>query len=158
MIPEELKQRLTARIAHAEHPREEAIDVMLAFQRHYGYMSDEAMREAGAMLGMTPLELEEIATFYDFIYRRPVGKYVIRVCDSAVCWMHGHERVVDYLSRTLAIGMGETTPDGLFTLLPVVCIGYCDRSPAMLVNEKVYGHLTPEKIDEILRKHRTDHS
>ncbi|MCE5244145.1 MAG: NADH-quinone oxidoreductase subunit NuoE [Syntrophobacteraceae bacterium] len=156
MIPEPLREKLADRIARAEDAREQAVDVMFEIQNHYGYMTDEAMREASALLGMTTLELEELATFYDHIYRSPVGRYVIRVCDSTICWMEGHERVVDYISSLLGIRMGGTSADGLFTLLPVVCIGYCDRSPAMTVNERVYGRLTPERIDEILRQLRDE--
>ena len=156
MLPKDLKDRLEAEIMHVEHPRELAVDVMFAIQDHYGYLSDEALAEAAALLGMTPLELDELATFYTFTFREPVGKYVIYVCDSVVCWMNGYESVRDYLSRTLGVGLGETTADGLFTLLPVCCIGYCDRSPAMLVNRRVYGELTPEKIDGILEKLRGD--
>ena len=156
MLPKELKDRLEAEIVHVEHPRELAVDVMFAIQDHYGYLSDEALAEAAALLGMTPLELDELATFYTFTFREPVGKYVIHVCDSVVCWMNGYESVRDYLSRTLGVGLGETTADGLFTLLPVCCIGYCDRSPAMLVNRRVHGELTPEKIDGILEKCRSE--
>ena len=152
MVPRELKESLTKMIAGAEHPRELAIDVMFALQDHYGYLSDEAVEEAGELLGLSPLEVEEIATFYTFLYREPVGKYVIHICDSVVCWLLGEETIAAHLSRKLGIGMGETTPDGLFTLLPVCCIGYCDRAPAILVNRKVYGELTLEKIDEILEK------
>jgi NADH-quinone oxidoreductase subunit E len=154
MLPEEIKKRLYAEIRNVEHPRELAVDVMFAVQDHYGYLSDEALDEAAALLGMTALELDELATFYTFTFREPVGKYVIHVCDSVVCWMNGFETVKNYLCRTLGIDAGGTTSDGLFTLLPVCCIGYCDRSPAMLVNRRVYGNLTPEKIDEILEKCR----
>lgn len=154
MLPKELKERLEAEIRQVEHPRELAVDVMFAVQEHYGYLSDAALAEAAALLGMTPLELDELATFYTFTFREPVGKYVIHVCDSVVCWMNGYASVRDYLCRRLEIGMGETTADGLFTLLPVCCIGYCDRSPAMLVNRRVHGELTPEKIDGILAKLR----
>ena len=156
MLPKELKDRLEAEIRNVEHPRELAVDVMFAVQEHYGYLSDAALAEAAALLGMTPLELDELATFYTFTFREPVGKYVIHVCDSVVCWMNGYASVRDYLCRRLAIGMGETTADGLFTLLPVCCIGYCDRSPAMLVNRRVHGELTPEKIDGILEKLRAE--
>lgn len=152
MLPEALKTQLQTMIAHSDHPPEKAIDVMFSLQDHYGYMTDEAMEEAAELLGMSTLELEEIATFYDFIYREPVGKYVIHVCDSSICWMHGHESVMQYISRKLDVTLGGTTADGLFSLLPVVCIGYCDRAPAMLINRKVYGRLTPEKIDRILDK------
>ena len=132
MLPTELLSTLQAQIAKAEQPRELAVDVMFVLQNHYGYLSDEALEEGAGLLGMTPLELEEIATFYDFIYREPVGKFVIHVCDGVVCWMNGLQSVVDYLYQKLGIRLGETTEDGLFTLLPTACIGYCDLSPASI--------------------------
>ena len=152
MLPNELKKSLAKQIAHADHPREMVVDVMLALQEHYGFLSDDAVEAVATLLGMSPLEVEELATFYTFIYREPVGKYVIHVCDSVICWMDGFESIQDYLCRKLDIAVGDTSADGLFTLLPVCCIGYCDLSPAMLINRKVYGHLTPEKIDTILEK------
>ncbi len=154
MLPKELKERLEAEIREVEHPRELAVDVMFAVQEHYGYLHDEALAEAAALLAMTPLELDELATFYTFTFREPVGKHVIHVCDSLVCWMNGGVPVLDHLSRRLGIGPGETTADGMFTLLSVCCIGYCDRSPAMLVDRRVHGELTPEKIDGILERLR----
>jgi NADH-quinone oxidoreductase subunit E len=156
MLPEALKASLQEMVSSAEHPRELVVDVMLAFQDHYGFLSDEALEEAARLLGMTPLEMEELATFYTFFYREPVGKYVIHVCDSVICWMDGYESIRDYLCGKLGIKMGETTPDGLFTLLPVCCIGYCDRSPAILINRKVYGPLTFERLDNILEELRTE--
>jgi NADH-quinone oxidoreductase subunit E len=156
MLPEALKASLQEMISSAEHPRELVVDVMLAFQDHYGFLSDEALEEAAILLGMTPLEMEELATFYTFFYREPVGKYVIHVCDSVICWMDGYESIRDYLCGKLGIKMGETTPDGLFTILPVCCIGYCDRSPAILINRKVHGPLTLEKLDNILEELRTE--
>jgi NADH-quinone oxidoreductase subunit E len=156
MLPEDLKSSLEKKISLAEHPRELVVDVMFAFQDHYGFLSDEALEEAAILLAMTPLEMEELATFYTFIFREPVGKYVIHVCDSIICWMDGYESIRDYLSQKLGIKMGETTSDGLFTLLPVCCIGYCDRSPAILINRKVYGPLTPEKLDNILEELRIE--
>ena len=156
MLSEELKKSLIDKIASVEHPRELVVDVMFELQDHYGYLSDEALEEAALLLGMTPLEMEELATFYTFIFREPVGKYVIHVCDSIICWMDGYESIRDYLCQKLGINMGETTPDGLFTLLPVCCIGYCDRSPAILINRKVYGPLTPEKLGNILEALKTE--
>jgi NADH-quinone oxidoreductase subunit E len=156
MLPNELKESLVKKIAHADHPRELVVDVMLALQDHYRYLSDEAVLEVAVLLGMSPLEVEELATFYTFIYREPVGKYVIHVCDSLICWMDGYESLKDYICKKLAIEVGGTTADGLFTMLPVCCIGYCDLSPAMLINRKVYGRLTPQKIDEILEKLKSE--
>ena len=157
MLPKEVREALEKKIGQEEHPREAVVDVMYAVQNHYGYLSDEAVHETASLLGLTPLEVEELATFYDFIYREPVGKFVIHACDGVVCWMFGEESVVDYLCRKLNVSIGGTTKDGLFTVLPSVCIGYCDHAPAMLINGKAYGRLTPAKIDDILEKLRQDH-
>jgi NADH-quinone oxidoreductase subunit E len=156
MLPKELLETLQAQIAKADHPRELMVDIMLVLQSHYGYLSDEALEEGARLLGMTPLELEELATFYDFIYREPVGRYVIHICDGVVCWMNGYKWVMDDLCTKLGIQVGETTKDGLFTLLPTACIGYCDLSPAMLINGRAYGPLTPEKIEDILNRLRAE--
>ncbi len=156
MLSDEIKKTLMDQIAAVEHPRELAVDVMYAIQDHYGYLTDEAVQETAGLLGMSALEVEQLATFYTFIYREPVGKYVIHVCDSVVCWMDGYDSIQQYLCQKLGIQPGETSPDGLFTLLPVCCIGYCDRSPAMLINRKAYGNLTAEKIDRIIEKLRAE--
>jgi NADH-quinone oxidoreductase subunit E len=150
MLPKNLKEELQDKIAAVDHPRELVVDVLFALQRHYGYVTDKAVEEAAQLLGMTPVEVDEVATFYTFVYRRPVGRYVIHVCDSVICWLEGGQTLQKYLSQKLSIAPGQTTADGLFTLLPVCCIGYCDRAPAMLVNKKVYGPLTTKKIDRLL--------
>ena len=155
MIPDKLRKTLLKELDHVEHPQELVVDVMFAIQEHYGYLTDEGLQETADLLGMSDLEVEQLATFYTFIYREPVGKHVIHVCDSVVCWMDGYETVRDYLIQKLEIQPGETTADGLFTLLAVCCIGYCDRSPAMLINRKAYGNLTTEKIDGILEELRS---
>ncbi len=150
MLPEEIKDKLRKRIRESEAPREQAVTVMYAVQNYYGYLSDEAVLEAADLLHMTPLEIDELATFYDFIYREPVGKYVIHLCDSSICWMYGEESVMEYLCKKLGVAPGETTEDGLFTILPVCCVGYCDHAPVMLINGKPYGPLTPDSIDNTL--------
>ena len=150
MLPDELINSLIEKINKVDHPREMVVDVIFAIQEHSGYLTDEGVEETARLVGMSPLEVEQLATFYTFIFREPVGKYVIHVCDSVVCWMNGFESIKAYLSDKLGIQDGETTSDGLFTLLPVCCVGYCDRSPAILINKKVYGNLTTGKIDEII--------
>ena len=156
MLPEELLEPLQKKIAETDHPRELAVDIMFALQNYYGYLTDEALEEGARLLDMTPLEVEELATFYDFVYREPVGKFVIHICDGVVCWMNGYGSVVNYLSEKLGIKPGETTKDGWFTLLPTACLGYCDLSPAMLINGRAYGPLTSEKIDDILDSLRSE--
>jgi NADH-quinone oxidoreductase subunit E len=102
---------------------------------------------------MSPDELDSVATFYNLIYRKPVGRHVILVCDSVSCWIMGYDPIREHLSSRLGIGLGETTQDGRFTLLPIVCLGTCDHAPAMMVDDELYGDLDPAKIDEILAKH-----
>ncbi len=156
MTNDQLMDKLRQQIQHAEHPRELLVDVLFALQQHYGYVSDKALEQAAELVKLDPLEVEEIATFYTFIYREPVGRYVIHVCDSVVCWMAKSESIRDYLCQKLKIEIGQTTSDGLFTILPVCCIGYCDRAPAILINGKVYGPLTTESIDKIIENLKTD--
>jgi NADH-quinone oxidoreductase subunit E len=102
---------------------------------------------------MTVEELDGVATFYNEIYRKPVGRHVILVCDSVVCWIMGYDGVREHLTRRLGIDLGQTTPDGRFTLLPVQCLGACDHAPAMTVDGELYIDLDPEKIDKILEAH-----
>jgi len=154
MLPDELEKTLDEFVHHADHLREAAVDVLYALQNHYGYLCDEALEEAGRRLDMTPAEVEELATFYDFLYREPVGRYVIHVCDGVVCWMHRVDGVFRHLQDVLGIEVGGTTPDGMFTILPTACIGDCQNAPGMLVNGKYYGRLTNEKIDQILARLR----
>ncbi|MCA9433454.1 MAG: NADH-quinone oxidoreductase subunit NuoE, partial [Candidatus Omnitrophica bacterium] len=98
-------------------------------------------------------ELDSVATFYNLLFRQPVGRHVVMVCDSVSCWIMGYEKIRQYLMDKLGVGMGETTPDGRFTLLPICCLGNCDRAPAMMVGEDLHQDLTPEKIDAILEKY-----
>ncbi len=153
-LPQELIDDMRRMIEGAEHPREAAIDVMYALQRHYGYLCDEAMHHASRLLGITTYELESLATFYDFLYRQPVGRYVIHVCDSVVCWMFHQDSIFDYLCRTLGVPPGGTTDDGMFTVLPSACIGNCHNAPTMLINGQFYNRLTPERINAILAELR----
>ncbi len=155
MIPEELRKELRARVASAVTPREAAVDVMKEIQSHYGWLTDEGVHEAATLLGLSPLQVEELATFYEMIYRRPVGKKVLHVCDSISCWAVGYETLMAHIARRLGVAPGETTADGVFTLLPCACLGMCGDGPAMMVGEALYGKVTPEKADDILEKERT---
>ena len=154
-LPTELETELARLVAAVPRPREAAVDVMYALQHHYGYLCDEAMHRAAEVLGMTTLELESLATFYDYLYRRPVGRYVIHVCDSVVCWMFHQDSIFDYLCRTLGVPPGGTTEDGLLTVLPAACVGNCHNAPTMLINGRFYDRLTPEAIDAVLAELRS---
>ncbi len=154
MLPQALQQELEHLIGRVAEPREAVVDVLYALQHHYGYLCDEAMHHASRLVGMTPLELESLATFYDYLYRRPVGRYVIHVCDSLVCWMFHQDSIFDYLCRTLGVPPGGTTADGMFTVMPSACVGNCHNAPSMLINGRFYDRLTPERIDAVLNELR----
>ena len=156
MISDSLRQELAARVASAVTNREAAVDVMKELQRHYGWLTDEAVVEAAELLGLSPLQVEELATFYEMIYRRPVGKRVIHVCDSISCWSVGSDRVMDHLRESLGIDAGETTEDGLFTLIPCACLGNCGEGPTMMIADTLHGRLTPERVNDILCATRTN--
>jgi len=154
MIPEALKKSLQERVAAAVTSREAAVDVMKELQAHYGWLTDEAVGEAAALLGLSPLQVEELATFYEMIYRRPVGKKVIHVCDSISCWCADCDGIMAHLKERLGVGLGGTSADGMFTLIPCCCMGMCGDSPSMSVGGTAYGKLTPELVDEILELER----
>ena len=154
MISANLKIELQARIAAAITSREAAVDVMKELQKHYGWLTDEAVGEAAELLGLSTLQVEELATFYEMIYRRPVGKRVIHVCDSISCWSVGGETIMAQLQKALGVGPGGTTSDGIFTLIPCACLGNCGEGPTMMIGDTLYGRVTPERIDEILAQER----
>lgn len=145
---------MQARIAHAVTRREAAVDVMKALQAHYGWLTDEAVAEAAHLLGLSTLQVEELATFYEMIYRRPVGRRVIHVCDSISCWSLGGSSLLQHLGDHLGIGVGETSADGCFTLLPCCCLGNCTEAPTMMIGERLYGRLTPERATACIDEER----
>ncbi|MGH7844410.1 MAG: NADH-quinone oxidoreductase subunit NuoE [Candidatus Binatia bacterium] len=153
MLSEEEKKEIEAELGHYSHKRAACVDALKIVQRHRGWVSDESLRELAHYLEMTPDELDNVATFYNLIFRKPVGKHVVLVCDSVTCWIMGYERLRQRLSERLGIGLGETTGDGRFTLLPIVCLGTCDHAPAMMIDNDLYRDLDPENLDGILAKH-----
>ncbi len=153
MITQEEKREIEEEIKKALTKKAAVIDVLKVVQRHRGWVPDEALEEASGLLGMTPAEVDSIATFFSLIFRSPVGKHVILVCDSVSCWLVGYEDVKRHLMERLGISLGETTKDGKFTLLPSACLGVCEEAPAMMIDDDLYTKLTPTLVDEILRKY-----
>ena len=150
MLTDDERQEIAEVIDHYELKRAGSIEALRVVQSHRGWVSDEALCDVASMLEMSPSELDAVATFYNLIFRRPVGRHVILVCDSVSCWIMGSDSVAEYLKKRLDIDFGQTTSDGRFTLLPQVCLGACDRAPVMMIDEQLYGELDAEKIDEIL--------
>lgn len=154
MLSEEEKKEIDAELRQYEYKRAACVDALKVVQRHRRWVSDESLREVADYLEMTAEELDKVATFYNLIFRKPVGRHVILVCDSVSCWLMGCERLQRKLSERLGVGWGETTSDGRFTLLPTVCLGACDRAPAMMIGGDLYGGVDAEQIDSVLQRHR----
>jgi len=143
-----------AKAAAIAHPHELIVDLLRAIQSHHGWVPDDGVLLTADTLGVLPIEVEEVATFYDKIFRRAVGRRVIHLCDSICCWSTGAEMITEHLKKVLGINLGETTSDGQFTLLPSCCLGACGDAPAMMIGLTTHGRLTAEKINDILQKER----
>ena len=154
MLSEKELQDINAELAHATTKASASVDALNIVQRHRGWVSDEALKDVASMLDMTTAELDAVATFYSFIFRRPVGRHVILVCDSISCFVMGYNPLLDVIKSRLGIAFGETTEDKRFTLLPISCLGACDRAPAIMVDEDLYGPVTVEIMDGILEKYK----
>jgi len=150
MLTDDEKREIEAEVAGSHDRRAACIGALKIVQAHRGWVPDEALRDVAALLDMTPDELEGVATFYSLIFRHPVGKRVLKVCDSVVCWALGGQSLMQHLEQRLGIKAGGTTADGRFTLLPICCLGDCDHAPVMMVNDTLVRNLTPELLDQML--------
>ncbi|OPZ45153.1 MAG: NADH-quinone oxidoreductase subunit E [Actinobacteria bacterium ADurb.BinA094] len=147
---DEIRQ-LDGILGHYPDRRAAAATAMRLVQARRRWLSDETMADLGEYLGLTVAELDSIATFGNMIFRKPVGRHVVLVCDSFACWSLGYAELRAAVEAQLGIRMGQTTPDRRFTLLPIVCLGACDRGPAMMVDADLYGPVDPDAVAEILR-------
>ncbi len=154
MLTEEEQQEITDEFKKYATKEAVGIEAMRIVQRHRGWVSDEGIRDIASLLGMSPADLDGVATFYNLIHRKPVGRHVISICDSVSCWIMGYDGLLGHLAKRLGIGFGETTSDNRFTLLPNVCLGACDRAPVMMVDDDLHTNLDPAKIDTILEGYR----
>ncbi len=132
-------------------------EALMIVQERRGWVPDDAVADIAAELEMSAEEVEAIATFYELVFRKPVGKHVIFVCDGVSCRVTGYRAVLEKLKRRLGIDFGETTPDGSFTLLPAGCLGVCERAPAMIIDGEIFGNLTPETVERALLKFEGGH-
>ncbi len=153
MLTDNERKEIEEEIKLYPYPEAACIDALKIVQHHRGWISDEAVGDIAAELNMSADEVDGIATFYTRIYRKPVGRNIILICDGISCMIMGYESIYEYISKKLNIKFGETTADGRFTLLPVSCLGDCDHAPVLMINDDHYNNLTFEKIDEILAKY-----
>lgn len=153
MLTDEERREIEAELPHYDQKRAACVEAMKILQRHRGWLSDEALGDVAEFMGMTLEELDSVATFYNMIFRKPVGRHAILICNSVSCWIMGYGGLRDHLTSRLGIDLGQTTADGRFTLLPNVCLGTCDHAPALMIDDDLHRDLDPEKLDAILERY-----
>jgi NADH-quinone oxidoreductase subunit E len=126
----------------------------LAQEENNGWLSVEAMDYVAGLLQLKPIEVYEVATFYSMYNLKPVGRYVFEVCQTGPCMLNGSDNIIEYIKQKLSIKVGETTPDGMFTLKTVECLGACGYAPMMQLGKFYKEHLTKEKVDGIIEECR----
>ena len=153
LTPEERKE-IEAEFSHYPNKQAVSIDAIKVIQRHRGWVSDEVLQDIGDVLDMTPEELDGVATFYNLVFRKPVGRHVALICDSVSCWIMGYEKLCHGLTSRLKVSLGETTADNRFTVLPIVCLGVCDHAPAIMIDDDLYRNVEPDQLDGVLDNYK----
>ena len=154
MLTAEEQNEINHELEHYPNKQAVCIDAMLIVQRHRGWVSDESIRDIADYLGMSTADLDGVATFYNLIRRKPVGRHVALICDSISCWIMGCDRVRDQLCARLGTTLGGSTADGRFTLLPIVCLGACDHAPAIMIDDDLHTDLDENRLDQILEQYQ----
>jgi NADH-quinone oxidoreductase subunit E len=151
-LPENIADGIRHAVASHGGPRAAMLEALRLIQQAEGWVSDERRDQAAALLGMSAAEVDNLATFYSHIFRRPVGRRLIMLCDGASCYLNGADAVREAVMARLGIGFGETTPDGEYTLLNICCVGGCDRAPAAVAgpDRTLVGPLAPDDLDLLL--------
>ena len=140
-------------MGHYEDPRAASIEALKAVQKHRGWVPDAAIDAIAAVIGIPASDVEGVATFYNMIFRRPVGRHVIKVCDSISCFLTGYDALKDALMAHTGLGYGETSADSRYTLLPVCCLGNCDKGPTLMIDDDTYGPVAPHESAALLERY-----
>lgn len=144
------KHEIEHELSHYPDGRAASIGALKIVQQHRGWVPDDAIPVIADAIGISAADLEGVATFYSLIFRRPVGRHVIKICDSISCFLTGYAEVKTALEHKLGVRFGETTKDERFTLLPICCLGACDRGPTLMIDDDLHGNVTPQNIGQIL--------
>jgi len=147
---ERLKEDIARWVERFGHDRSNLIPILQEIQKKHDQISDVAMQVVADHLGIHPVEVHGVVSFYSFLDERPKGLFVVRLCRTISCDMAGKQRIAQQLMNDLEIPFGHTTPDGKFTLEWANCIGMCDQGPALLVNDEVYTRVTPAMVHDII--------
>jgi NADH-quinone oxidoreductase subunit E len=151
---DQLENRISEMLTHYPVKRSILVPTLLFVQDEVGYLSDEAIAEVAKRVELTELEVRNVISYYSMLTLKPKGKFNIQVCTNICCMLRGGETIFDHCKKKLGIGHKMTTPDGMFSLEEVECIGACSWAPAMQVNYDFHENLTPEKVDDILDNYK----
>lgn len=153
---EKLKKidEIIARYPEGKHKSAILPVLHMAQEEFGGWLSPETMDYVATLLRLEPIEVYEVATFYSMYNLKPVGRYMFEVCQTGPCMLRGSDDIIEYIKQKLGINVGETTPDGLFTLKTVECLGACGYAPMMQLGKHFRENLTPEKVDQIIEECR----
>lgn len=147
---EKAQEKIREILTRYPDKRSALLPVLNLAQAEFGYISEDVMVRVAEVLDLTPPKVYEVLTFYTLLNAKPVGRYNIQLCRTLQCALAGSENILGHLQERLGIGVGETTPDGMFTLRTVECLASCGTAPAVQINGAYYENLTREKVDRIL--------
>ncbi|MBN2680098.1 NADH-quinone oxidoreductase subunit NuoE [Acidithiobacillus montserratensis] len=153
---EALLARLRAMVAESPVPEAAISEILQALQKARGYIDDEALQLAATMTGLSPVKVEELCTFYSLLLREPVGIHVMRVCDSIACHMAGAQDILAQARQHCGVEFGEVSRSGKLTVIPHVCIGMCDRAPALMVDDEALGPMDKQALTRLLAQLEAD--
>lgn len=153
MLTKEERHDIDEAIRIVPYKQAACIEALKIVQEHRRWISDESLLDIAQYMEMSTAELDSVATFYNLIFRKPVGRHIILICDSISCYVLGYEQLSTYIKNNLKIEYGATTADGRFTLLPNPCLGTCDHGPALMIDNDLYRDVAIEQLDAILNKY-----
>ncbi|MEJ7679729.1 MAG: NADH-quinone oxidoreductase subunit NuoE [Segetibacter sp.] len=153
MLTETEIQAINHEVSVVPYKKAAVIEALKIVQKQRGWISDESVEAVAEFLEMSPAEVDSVATFYNLIFRKPVGRHVILLCDSISCYVMGYQKLYEGLQQQLNIKFGQTTTDLRFTLLPNPCLGCCDHAPALMIDEDLYRDIKVEELKNILNKY-----
>ena len=153
MLTEIEIEAINHEVSVAPYKKAAVIEALKIVQNQRGWVSDESVEAVAEHLEMSPAEVDSVATFYNLIFRKPVGRHVILLCDSISCYVMDYQKIYEGLQEQLNIRFGQTTTDQRFTLLPNACLGCCDHAPALMIDEDLYRDVKVEELKNILLKY-----
>ncbi|WP_250459956.1 NADH-quinone oxidoreductase subunit NuoE [Microbulbifer litoralis] len=156
-LSEEEKREIDSEFSRYEDRASVGLEALRIVQKHRGWVSDESLQAVSDYLEIPPAQLESVATYFQLIFRQPVGREVMLLCKSASCWIMGCSRLQVHIRNRLQIAPGQTSEDGIFTLLETPCLGDCDKAPVMLVGEQVHHNITEKSIDKWIEQKIIQH-